>query len=153
MVPLSLSLGAHACRAAHWPTTGLRALGRSPRCRGAIWAREWRAGVRSGAGTMDAHPCDAGDDARAIEDLVHHGNVPRLRPRVDDPALERGDRGAATARDPATLDDLVAEHGDDLLPLALDVTDREAAFAAIRQAHERFDRLDVVVNNAGYGQF
>jgi NAD(P)-dependent dehydrogenase (short-subunit alcohol dehydrogenase family) len=68
-------------------------------------------------------------------------------------ALERGDRVAATARDRATLDDLVAEHGDDLFPLALDVTDREAVFAALRQAHERFDRLDVVVNNAGYGQF
>ena len=41
-------------------------------------------------------------------------------------ALERGDRVAATARDPQTLDDLVAEHGDALLPLALDVTDRDA---------------------------
>jgi NAD(P)-dependent dehydrogenase (short-subunit alcohol dehydrogenase family) len=39
------------------------------------------------------------------------------------------------------------------LPVKLDVTDREAAFAAVRQAHERFGRLDVVVNNAGYGQF
>src|SRR3954447_1764453 len=68
-------------------------------------------------------------------------------------ALERGDRVAATARDTATLDDLAAEHGDALLPLALDVTDRDAAFAAVRQAHERFGRLDVVVNNAGYGQF
>ena len=39
------------------------------------------------------------------------------------------------------------------MPIKLDVTDREAAFAAVRQAHERFGRLDVVVNNAGYGQF
>jgi NAD(P)-dependent dehydrogenase (short-subunit alcohol dehydrogenase family) len=38
-------------------------------------------------------------------------------------------------------------------PIRLDVTDREAAFAAVRQAHERFGRLDVVVNNAGYGHF
>jgi NAD(P)-dependent dehydrogenase (short-subunit alcohol dehydrogenase family) len=68
-------------------------------------------------------------------------------------ALERGDRVAATARDTATLDDLAAEHGDALLPLALDVTDRHAAFAAVRQAHERFGRLDIVVNNAGYGHF
>jgi NAD(P)-dependent dehydrogenase (short-subunit alcohol dehydrogenase family) len=68
-------------------------------------------------------------------------------------ALRRGDRVAATARDPGTLDDLVREHGDALLPIALDVTDREAAFAAVRGAHEHFGRLDVVVNNAGYGQF
>jgi NAD(P)-dependent dehydrogenase (short-subunit alcohol dehydrogenase family) len=68
-------------------------------------------------------------------------------------ALERGDRVAGTARDPGTLDDLAAEHGDALLPIALDVTDREACFAAVRQAHEHFGRLDVVVNNAGYGHF
>ncbi|HVW19318.1 MAG TPA: SDR family oxidoreductase [Solirubrobacteraceae bacterium] len=68
-------------------------------------------------------------------------------------ALERGDRVAGTARDLATLDDLVAEHGEALLPIELDVTDREAAFAAVRGAHERFGALDVVVNNAGYGHF
>src|SRR3954447_23820674 len=68
-------------------------------------------------------------------------------------ALERGDRVAATARDTSTLEDLVAKHGDAVLPIRLDVTDREADFAAVRQAHQHFGRLDVVVNNAGYGQF
>jgi NAD(P)-dependent dehydrogenase (short-subunit alcohol dehydrogenase family) len=68
-------------------------------------------------------------------------------------ALRRGDRVAGTARDPGTLDDLVQEHGDALLPMELDVTDREAVFEAVRRAHEHFGRLDVVVNNAGYGQF
>ena len=68
-------------------------------------------------------------------------------------ALERGDKVAATARDTSTLDDLVAEYGDAILPIRLDVTDREADFAAVAQAHDRFGRLDVVVNNAGYGQF
>src|ERR1700759_502219 len=66
-------------------------------------------------------------------------------------ALAAGDRVAATARDTAMLDDLVAEHGDDVLPIELDVTDHDAAFAAVGQAHEHFGRLDVVVNNAGYG--
>jgi NAD(P)-dependent dehydrogenase (short-subunit alcohol dehydrogenase family) len=68
-------------------------------------------------------------------------------------ALDRGDRVAATARNLDALDDLAAKYGDAILPVRLDVTDRDADFAAVRQAHERFGRLDVVVNNAGYGQF
>lgn len=68
-------------------------------------------------------------------------------------ALERGDKVAATARNASSLDDLVGRYGDALLPLALDVTDREADFAAVKQAHDHFGRLDIVVNNAGYGHF
>ena len=68
-------------------------------------------------------------------------------------ALERGDRVAATARDVSSLDGLVERFGDAVLPIALDVTDRAADFAAVAQAHDHFGRLDVVVNNAGYGQF
>ncbi len=68
-------------------------------------------------------------------------------------ALERGDRVAATARDAASLDDLAQKYGDALLPIALDVTDREADFAAVAQAHDHFGGLDIVVNNAGYGHF
>jgi NAD(P)-dependent dehydrogenase (short-subunit alcohol dehydrogenase family) len=55
-------------------------------------------------------------------------------------ALARGDRVAGTARDPSTLDDLKGQYGDELL-------------ASVKQAHEHFGRLDIVVNNAGYGQF
>jgi NAD(P)-dependent dehydrogenase (short-subunit alcohol dehydrogenase family) len=68
-------------------------------------------------------------------------------------ALDRGDTVAATARDVSSLDDLVATYGEAVLPIRLDVTDREADFAAVRQAHEHFGRLDIIVNNAGYGQF
>jgi NAD(P)-dependent dehydrogenase (short-subunit alcohol dehydrogenase family) len=68
-------------------------------------------------------------------------------------ALERGDRVAATARNTDSLNDLVQRYGDAILPIALDVNDRAADFAAVQQAHDHFGRLDVVVNNAGYGHF
>lgn len=68
-------------------------------------------------------------------------------------ALERGDSVAATARDTTALAGLVEEFGERVLPLTLDVTHHDAAFAAIQQAHERFGRIDVVINNAGYGLF
>jgi NADP-dependent 3-hydroxy acid dehydrogenase YdfG len=66
-------------------------------------------------------------------------------------ALKRGDKVAATARDSTALNDLVATYGDSILPLSLDVTDRDAVFAAVKHAHGRFNRLDVVLCNAGYG--
>ena len=68
-------------------------------------------------------------------------------------ALERGDKVVATARNLDDLSDLGAQYGAGVLTLALDVTDKNAVFEAVKQSHERFGRLDVVVNNAGYGQF
>lgn len=65
-------------------------------------------------------------------------------------ALEAGDRVAATARRPEQLDDLVATYGDRILPLRLDVTDADQARDALSAARERFGRVDVIVNNAGY---
>ncbi|MGI4858718.1 MAG: SDR family NAD(P)-dependent oxidoreductase, partial [Janthinobacterium lividum] len=68
-------------------------------------------------------------------------------------ALKRGDKVTVTARKLEDVKELADTYGDRALALALDVTDREAVFEAIKQAHEHFGRLDVVINNAGYGLF
>ncbi len=68
-------------------------------------------------------------------------------------ALERGDKVAATARKLDTLKDIAEKYDTALLPLELDVTNRAAAISAVDQAYEHFGRLDVVINNAGYGLF
>lgn len=65
-------------------------------------------------------------------------------------ALEAGDSVAATARRPEQLADLVETYGQRVLPLALDVTDPAQATSAMSAAQDRFGRVDVVVNNAGY---
>jgi len=66
-------------------------------------------------------------------------------------ALKRGDKVVATARDPRALDDLAATYGETVLTLPLDVTDRDAVFAAVGKGHAHFGRLDVILSNAGYG--
>ena len=67
--------------------------------------------------------------------------------------MQRGDKVAATAREHRDAGRPGAKYGDAILPIQLDVTDRDADFAAVKQAHDHFGRLDIVVNNAGYGQF
>ncbi|AHG46285.1 oxidoreductase [Rhizobium leguminosarum bv. trifolii CB782] len=65
--------------------------------------------------------------------------------------LASGDNLVATARDPAQLADLSERYGGQVLTLALDVTDAAAAAAAVEAGVKRFGRIDVLVNNAGYG--
>ncbi len=65
-------------------------------------------------------------------------------------ALEAGDSVAATARRPEQLDDLTGEYGERIAALPLDVTDPDGVRTAIAATKERFGRIDVVVNNAGY---
>ena len=68
-------------------------------------------------------------------------------------ALKRGDKVAATARKKDTLKELIDEYGDLVLTLELDVTNRKECFDTIQKTKDHFGRLDVVINNAGYGQF
>jgi NAD(P)-dependent dehydrogenase (short-subunit alcohol dehydrogenase family) len=68
-------------------------------------------------------------------------------------ALARGDSVAAAARNIGSLDKLKVKYGDRLLPLTLDVGDKGAVDAAVKQAHQRFGRIDVAINNAVYGLF
>src|SRR5205823_5016846 len=65
--------------------------------------------------------------------------------------LASGDQLVATARDPRRLEDLVKKYGDQIRTAPLDVTDEREAYAAVQVAVDAFGRLDVVVNNAGYG--
>jgi NAD(P)-dependent dehydrogenase (short-subunit alcohol dehydrogenase family) len=66
-------------------------------------------------------------------------------------ALGRGDQVVATARDTSTLRDLVASFGHQVLPLRLDIADRQAVFTAVRRGADHFGGIDVFVNNAGFG--
>ena len=68
-------------------------------------------------------------------------------------ALSRGDKVAATARNTGNLNELVAAYSDSVLPIELDVTDKAKVFESVTRANDHFGRLDVIVNNAGYGLF
>ncbi len=65
--------------------------------------------------------------------------------------LECGDRVAVTARNPASLDALVAAYPETALALKLDVTSADDRTAAIAAARARFGQIDALVNNAGHG--
>ena len=79
------------------------------------------------------------------------GSASGLGRNIAEAVLESGDRLVATARDPRRLEDLAQKYGDRVRTVSLDVVNEAAAHAAVRTAVEAFGRLDVVVNNAGYG--
>ena len=79
------------------------------------------------------------------------GSASGLGRNIAEAVLESGDRLVATARDPKRLDDLVNKFGERVRAVSLDVTDESAAQAAVQVAIDAFGRLDVVVNNAGFG--
>ena len=79
------------------------------------------------------------------------GSASGLGRNIADAVLASGERLVATARDPRRLEDLLQKYGNQVRTASLDVTDENAAKAAVQAAVEAFGRLDVVVNNAGYG--
>jgi NAD(P)-dependent dehydrogenase (short-subunit alcohol dehydrogenase family) len=72
---------------------------------------------------------------------------------IAEAALAAGDSVVAGARRTGELEALVARYGERVKPVTLEVRDETAAKAAVRLAVDAFGRLDVLVNNAGYGQF
>jgi NAD(P)-dependent dehydrogenase (short-subunit alcohol dehydrogenase family) len=79
------------------------------------------------------------------------GSASGLGRHIAEAVLASGDRLVATARDPRRLEDLVKKYGEQIRAVPLDVTDEQAAHAAVQAAVESFGRLDVLVNNVGYG--
>jgi NAD(P)-dependent dehydrogenase (short-subunit alcohol dehydrogenase family) len=79
------------------------------------------------------------------------GSARGLGRAIAEAVLSAGDKLIATARNPQQLADLVERYGENVRAVALDVTDERAAIAAVQLAVDAFGRLDVLVNNAGYG--
>ncbi|KAH0425877.1 SDR family NAD(P)-dependent oxidoreductase [Paraburkholderia fungorum] len=79
------------------------------------------------------------------------GSARGLGREIVEAALRAGERVVATARDPHQLAELLTRYGEQVRAVALDVTDPAAARHAVQAAVDAFGRLDVVVNNAGFG--
>ncbi|MEZ0452829.1 SDR family NAD(P)-dependent oxidoreductase [Sphingobacterium thalpophilum] len=67
--------------------------------------------------------------------------------------LKRGDKVAASARNIEALQDLKEKYGDSILPVKLDVNNRTEVFEVVEKVEKHFGRIDVLINNAGFGLF
>lgn len=72
---------------------------------------------------------------------------------IAEAVLKAGDQAVVTARDPHKMDDLKQKYGDRVLCLSLEVTDKEQRKDVVKKTVETFGKMDVLVNNAGRGQF
>jgi NAD(P)-dependent dehydrogenase (short-subunit alcohol dehydrogenase family) len=90
-------------------------------------------------------------DGQMAQTWLITGSSRGLGRALAEAVLAEGHRLVATARKPEQLADLVERYGDKVRAVALDVTNEAAARAAVKTAIDAFGRLDVVVNNAGYG--
>ena len=79
------------------------------------------------------------------------GSARGLGRALAEAVLAAGQNLVATARNPAQLADLAQRYGDRVRAVALDVTNEQAAADAVAVARKAFGRLDVLANNAGYG--
>ncbi|PVH85129.1 3-oxoacyl-reductase [Cadophora sp. DSE1049] len=69
---------------------------------------------------------------------------------ITEAVLKAGGSVIATCRKPSQLDHLVKEYGSKIFPIALDVANNDEVLKVVKAGHEKFGRIDVVVNNAGY---
>jgi NAD(P)-dependent dehydrogenase (short-subunit alcohol dehydrogenase family) len=79
------------------------------------------------------------------------GSSRGLGRNLTEAVLAKGDKVAATARQPQQLNDLVTKYPGQILPLQLDVTKKDEIVSAVEQTVIHFGRIDVLVNNAGFG--
>lgn len=79
------------------------------------------------------------------------GSARGLGRNLTEAVLAHGDKVAATARNTDALQDLVAKYPGQVFPIQLDVTDYDQVHLAVESAVQHFGRIDVLVNNAGFG--
>src|ERR1700675_579178 len=105
------------------------------------------------AGRVQVYPRTSMEDFAMAKVWLVTGSGNGLGPVHAEAALAAGDNVVAGARRTEELTPLVAQYGERVKAVRLEVRDEAAAKAAVQLAVDTFVRLDVLVNNAGYGQF